>query len=109
VTIISPEVSHAGALWLLLLDSELAQRGSTAMRLAAPSLGRARRGAEMAADKHVLRNLKQPATEAQGMNLSTRFKNKTHGRNTKAPCGGAATGTHTQGHEVQRGSCSRLS
>jgi hypothetical protein len=39
----------------------------------------------MAADRPVVRNLKQPATEAQGMNLSTRFKNKTHGRNTKAP------------------------
>ena len=109
MTIISPEVSHAAALWLLLLEDTLEQKGSTAMRLAAPSLGRARRGAEMAADRLVLSNFKQPATEAQGMNLSTRIKNKTHGRNTKAPCGGAATGTHTQGHEVQRGSCSRLS
>ena len=109
MTIISPEVSHAGALWLLLLDAKLRQRGSTAMRLAAPSLGRARRGAEMVADRLVLTNIKKPATEAQGMNLSTRFENNSHGRNTKAPCGGAATGTHTQGHEVQRGSCSRLS
>ena len=109
MTTICPEVSHDGGPRLLLLEDTLEQRGRTAMRLAAPSLGRARRGAEMAADRHVVRNLKQPATEAQGMNLSTRFKNKTHGRKTKAPCGGAATGTHTQGHEVQRGSCSRLS
>jgi hypothetical protein len=109
VTLISPEVSHAAAAGQPLLEAALGQMGSTAMRLAAPSLGRARRGAEMAADRHVVRNLKQPATEAQGMNLSTRIKNKTHGRNTKAPCGGAATGTHTQGHELQRGSCSRLS
>ena len=54
VTTICPEVSHDGALWLLLLDAELAQRGSTAMRLAAPSLGRARRGAEMASEGDVL-------------------------------------------------------
>ena len=54
MTTICPEVSHDGALWLLLLDAELAQRGSTAMRLAAPSLGRARRGAEMASEGDVL-------------------------------------------------------
>ena len=109
MTTICPEVSHDGGPRLLLLEDTLEQRGSTAMRLAAPSLERARRGAEMAAARDVMWHFKQPATEAQGMNLSTRFKNKTHGRNTKAPCGGAATGTHTQGHEVQRGSCSRLS
>ena len=109
VTTICPEVSHDGGPRLLLLEGKLEERGSTAMRLAAPSLGRARRGAEMAAERDVMRKIKQPATEAQGMNLSTRFKNKTHGRKTKAPCGGAATGTHTQGHEVQRGSCSGLS
>ena len=63
----------------------------------------------MASEREVRGNFKQPATEAQGMNLSTKVKNKTHGLNTKAPCGGAATGTQTQGHEVQRGSCSRLS
>ena len=109
MTTICPEVSHDGTPGQLLLEDALEQRGSTAMRLAAPSLKRARRGAEMAAARDVMWHLKQPATEAQGMNLSTRIKNKTHGRNTKAPCGGAATGTHTQGHELQRGSCSRLS
>ena len=109
MTIISPGVCHALELSLLLLAAEVEARGSIAMRLAAPSLGRARRGAKMAADRNVLTNYNQPASEAQGMNLSTRFENNTHGGNTKPPCGGAATGTHTQGHEVQRGSCSRLS
>ena len=39
MTTICPEVSHDGGPRLLLLEDSLEQRGSTAMRLAAPSLG----------------------------------------------------------------------
>ena len=54
MTTICPEVSHDGGPRLLLLEDTLEQRGSTAMRLAAPSLRRARRGAEMASERDVL-------------------------------------------------------
>ena len=54
MTTICPEVSHDGTPGQLLLEDALEQRGSTAMRLATPSLKRARLGAEMAAARDVM-------------------------------------------------------